>query len=106
MKIITANELISGASVYLLRNGEWGTDIQRAQHFSDRQEQDCADALTQARRSGRLISVESEIVNRSGGKTIAFRLRERIRAEGPTAPRQQPQNYTEVLRLGGRNVSL
>ncbi len=91
MEILTANELISGATVYFLVDGDWGADIDRARVFSgeDTTEQDRV--VVQAEASGVLISVESETVRVKGGSVVAHRLRERIRAEGPTAPRHRPQ---------------
>jgi len=86
MQILTANELLSGATVYLAANGHWQMDIDKARLFGA-DEQEALDAATaSAKASGRLISVETEKAELVDGKVVAQRLRERIRAEGPTAP--------------------
>ena len=86
MEILTGNELISGATVYLDGAGNWVEDLQSARLFSkeDKAEQDGALAATKA--SGRIISLEIEEVEQVEGRIVPKRLRERIRAAGPTAP--------------------
>ncbi len=91
MEILTANELISGAAVYFLVDGDWGADIDRARVFSDGETTEQDQVIARAEACGVLISVESETVRVGGGRVVAHRLRERIRAEGPTAPRHRPQ---------------
>lgn len=101
MDIITANELLSGATVYLYADGRWDADIDQARVFTDGEGEELEEALKKARANGRLVSVESEKVSVEDGRVIAQRLRERIRAEGPTAPRHEPQHLQE-----GDHVSL
>jgi hypothetical protein len=86
MEILTGNELISGATVYLDANGVWVEDLQSARVFAKEQmaERDAALAATKA--TGRVISLEIEEVLQDGGTIVPKRLRERIRAAGPTAP--------------------
>src|SRR6218665_1245041 len=86
MEILTGNELISGGTVYLDAHNNWVEDLQSARIFSkdDVAERDGALAATKA--GGRVISLEIEEVTQDGGKIVPKRLRERIRAEGPTAP--------------------
>ncbi len=86
MEILTGNELISGATVYLDANGVWVEDLQAARLFSKDEvaERDAALAATKA--TGRVISLEIEEVTQEGGAIVPKRLRERIRAAGPTAP--------------------
>ena len=86
MEILTGNELISGATVYLDRNGTWVEDLQAARLFAKEEaaERDAALAATKA--SGRVISLEIEEVTLEQGVITPKRLRERIRAAGPTAP--------------------
>ena len=62
--------------------------------------------IAQAGASGVLISVESETVRVKGGKVVAHRLRERIRAQGPTAPRHRPQKPDIHHAVGFAHVSL
>lgn len=101
MEIITANELLSGATVYLQADGRWDVEIDRARLFGA-DEGEARDALiARAQATGRLVSIETEQVAVEDGKVIAQRLRERIRAEGPTAPRMKPQELEE-----GDHVSL
>jgi hypothetical protein len=86
MEILTGNELISGATVYLDASGTWVEDLQAARIFSKEEvaERDAALAATKA--TGRVISLEIEEVTREQGHIVPKRLRERIRAAGPTAP--------------------
>lgn len=86
MEILTGNELISGATVYLDGTGTWVEDLQAARLFSkdETAERDAALAATKA--GGRVISLEIEEVSQDGGTIVPKRLRERIRAAGPTAP--------------------
>lgn len=86
MEILTGNELISGATVYLDINNNWVEDLQAARVFAkdEAAERDAALAATKA--GGRVISLEIEEVTQQGGRIVPKRLRERIRAAGPTAP--------------------
>jgi hypothetical protein len=86
MEILTGNELISGGTVYLDAAGVWVEDLQAARLFAKEQvaERDAALAATKA--TGRIISLEIEEVEQVNGAIVPKRLRERIRAAGPTAP--------------------
>ncbi len=86
MEILTGNELISGATVYLDGAGNWVEDLQAARLFAKEEaaERDAALAATKA--TGRIISLEIEEVSQEDGQVVPRRLRERIRAAGPTAP--------------------
>ncbi|MBJ3783884.1 DUF2849 domain-containing protein [Devosia sediminis] len=86
MEILTGNELTSGATVYLDGAGNWVEDLQAARLFAKDQaaERDAALAATKA--GGRVISLEIEEVEQVEGAIVPKRLRERIRAAGPTAP--------------------
>lgn len=86
MEILTANELVSGAVVYLDDAGIWQMDINKARCFGDDDVDAKAAAVEAGAATGRLVSLEAEKVTSVDGKIIAVRLRERIRAEGPTAP--------------------
>jgi hypothetical protein len=85
-EILTGNELISGATVYLSAFGEWVEPLQSVRLFSKEEvaERDAALAATKA--IGRIISLEIEEVEVVDGQIVPKRLRERIRAAGPTAP--------------------
>lgn len=95
MNILTGNELISGATVYLDRHGSWVEDLQRARLFSedDTEALDAAKAATKA--TMRINSVEVETVRVENGTIVPERLRERIRAGGPTTPRFDRQHLGE-----------
>lgn len=101
MDIITANELMSGATVYYYADGNWDVEIDRARVFSETETEQRDAILAQGKATGRLVSLETEQVSVVDGKVVAQRLRERIRAEGPTAPRMGPQELEE-----GDHVSL
>lgn len=86
MEIITANELVSGAVVYLDGNGQWVSGIDRARLFGP-DERDVRDRiLAAAKANGRLVSVDVEKVSVDDGRPVGERLRSRIRADGATAP--------------------
>ena len=86
MEILTGNELTSGAAVYLGTDNAWVEDLQAARLFGkdETAERDAALAATKA--TGRVISLEIEEVEQVNGTIVPKRLRERIRAAGPTAP--------------------
>ena len=86
MEILTGNELTSGGTVYLDAHNNWVEDLQASRLFSKEQtpERDAALAATKA--GGRVISLEIEEVTQEQGLIVPKRLRERIRAAGPTAP--------------------
>jgi hypothetical protein len=86
MEILTGNELISGAAVYLRADGVWGEDLQAARLYGkdDAGARDADIAATKA--TGRIVSIEIEEIDQVDGVIVPRRLRERIRAAGPTAP--------------------
>nr|WP_295887103.1 DUF2849 domain-containing protein [uncultured Devosia sp.] len=86
MEILTGNELTSGGTVYLDINNNWVEDLQASRLFAKEEtaERDAALAATKA--GGRVISLEIEEVTLEQGVITPKRLRERIRAAGPTAP--------------------
>lgn len=94
-KILTGNELLSGAVVYLDSSGRWVEDVQSARVFGD-EETEALDAATAAsQRTGRVVSIETEEVEVRDGAIHPLRTRARIRAEGPTAPRFDRQPLAE-----------
>ena len=86
MNILTGNELTSGATVYLDEQGNWIEDLQAARQFSKEDKAELDSAIVATKATGRVISVEAEEVEQVEGKLVPKRLRERIRAAGPTAP--------------------
>lgn len=86
MEILTGNELTSGATVYLDGRGNWVEDLQAARLFSKDEQAERDGALAATKATGRVISLEIEEVEQVEGTIVPKRLRERIRAAGPTAP--------------------
>lgn len=100
MEIMTGNELLSGATVYLDSDGNWQMDVNKARLFGAEDAQARDGLLKAAAATGRIVSLELEKVQQVNGKIIADRLRERIRAEGPTAPYgPERQNLEETVHV-------
>ena len=86
MEILTGNELVSGATVYLDAHNNWVEDLQAARLFSKEEVAERDAAVIATKGTGRILSLEIEEVTQDGGRIVPKRLRERIRAAGPTAP--------------------
>lgn len=86
MEILTGNELTSGGTVYLDTHNNWVEDLQAARLFSKDETAERDAALAATKGTGRVISLEIEEVTQQGDTIVPKRLRERIRAAGPTAP--------------------
>ncbi|WP_417582510.1 DUF2849 domain-containing protein [Pelagibacterium sp.] len=95
MKILTGNELLSGAAVYFDADGQWVEQIQAARTFSKDEAEALEVAVAASKATGRIISLEAEDVEIINGVIHAKRIRERIRSEGPTAPRFDRQHLGE-----------
>ncbi len=95
MEILTGNELMSGATVYLDRAGNWVEDLQQARLFGGQEAEARDAAIAATRQTGRINSLEIETVKLVAGVIVPDRIRERIRAEGPTAPRFERQHLDE-----------
>jgi hypothetical protein len=95
MEILTGNELTSGATVYLDGEGRWVEDLQAARVFAKEEAEARDAALAATKATGRVISLETEQVNIVEGRIEPQRLRERIRAAGPTAPVFERQHLGE-----------
>jgi hypothetical protein len=96
MDILTGNELISGATVYLDRDGRWVEDLQQARLFKAEEKDGLEAAIAATRATMRINSLETETVKVVDGIIVPDRIRERIRAEGPTAPRFDRQHLGEA----------
>lgn len=86
MEILTGNELTSGATVYLDGAGNWVENLQAARLFGKEEQAERDGALAATKATGRVISLEIEEIEQVDGQIVPKRLRERIRAAGPTAP--------------------
>lgn len=95
MEILTGNELMSGATVYLDRAGNWVEDLQQARVFVAEEAEARDAAIAATKKTLRIVSLEIETVTLLGGVIHPDRIRGRIRAEGPTAPRFERQHLDE-----------
>jgi hypothetical protein len=94
-KILTGNELLSGATVYLDGQGRWVEALEQARVFAKDETGALDSALAASKGTGRIISLEIEDVDVIDGVIHPNRIRERIRADGPTAPRFDRQHLDE-----------
>ena len=92
MEILTGNELMSGATVYLAKTGEWVEDLQGARLFAKEEAAARDEAIAATKKTLRINSLEIETVQLKDGVIYPDRIRERIRAEGPTAPKFDRQH--------------
>ena len=92
MEILTGNEVMSGATVYLDREGRWQEDLQQARVFLKEEAEARDAAIAATKKTMRINSLEIETVTLRDGVIYPDRIRERIRAEGPTAPRFDRQH--------------
>ena len=92
MEILTGNELMSGATVYLDRDGHWVEELQQARVFLKEEAEARDAAIAATKKTMRINSLEIETVTLKDGAIVPDRIRERIRAEGPTAPRFDRQH--------------
>jgi hypothetical protein len=95
MEILTGNELLSGATVYLDRDGNWVEELQAARLFAKDESEARDAAIAATKKTLRIVSLEIETVKLVDGLIVPDRIRERIRAEGPTAPRFDRQHLDE-----------
>lgn len=92
MEILTGNELMSGATVYLAKSGAWVEELQEARVFAKDEAEARDAAIAATKKTMRINSLEIETVALKDGVIHPDRIRERIRAEGPTAPRFDRQH--------------
>ena len=92
MDILTGNEVMSGATVYLTKTGEWVEELQQARVFLKEEAEARDAAIVATKKTMRINSLEVETVTLKDGVIVPDRIRERIRAEGPTAPRFDRQH--------------
>ena len=92
MEILTGNELMSGATVYLSKTGDWVEELQQARVFLKEEAEARDAAIAATKKTLRINSLEIETVTLRDGVIHPDRIRERIRADGPTAPRFDRQH--------------
>ncbi|MCT9000037.1 DUF2849 domain-containing protein [Chelativorans intermedius] len=85
MKLLTANRLVDGEVVWLAADGRWAEDIAEAEIARD------AEAAGRLEEAGRAAAARNEVVDVNlidveivEGRIRPTRLRERIRAAGPS----------------------
>lgn len=85
MKILTANRLIDGEVVWLSADGAWIEDIAGAAIAHDKDAEERLEAIgREALANNLVLDVNLIDVEIAGGEIRPTRLRERIRAAGPT----------------------
>ena len=85
--VITGNRLRDGAVVWRCRAGDWSRDIADAAiHMTEGQLADSLDAARLEEASGRIIGVYEVEIETQDRSVVPARLRERVRAGGPTIP--------------------
>jgi hypothetical protein len=84
MKILTANRLVDGEAVWYA-NGAWVENIDAAEIAADKTDEARLEAAgKQALAANQVVDVELIDVESVDGSICPVRLRERIRAAGPT----------------------
>lgn len=83
--IIAANRLTDGRAVFLGANGDWVTGAAAAELLESEAERDAALARAERAENGNIvIAPEAIAAEVHAGTPKPVKLRERIRAEGPT----------------------
>jgi hypothetical protein len=84
-QIVTANRLIDGEVVFRAADGTWVRDVNGSGVLVSKDEVTAAEAAALADFAGAIVVDVAVIdVTASDGKVVPVRLRERIRAYGPT----------------------
>ena len=97
-KAITANRLDDGRVVFLDAAGGWTMQLAGAELFSDGPELDAARAYAKTQHDARIVVEPYPIdIAFEDDRPVPVRIRERIRAEGPTVP----YGDAEVAKLKG-----
>ncbi|KWV41621.1 nitrite reductase [Rhizobium altiplani] len=93
-KVLTANRLTDGIAVWLNANGQWVTSLQEALVARHTEAVDTLEAIgKKSYADNQVVDVAVVEVQESNGVLWPLRLRERIRAQGPTmeyAPGYKP----------------
>ncbi|WP_246329353.1 DUF2849 domain-containing protein [Chthonobacter rhizosphaerae] len=84
-QIVTANSLIEGDVVFRTADGGWVRDIDAAGVLADKAAAEAAHAAAlQDVKAAKVVDVALIDVTAEAGKVVPVKLRERIRAFGPT----------------------
>jgi hypothetical protein len=85
MKVLTGNRLIDGEAVWYAPSGHWAETLVGADVASDKAHEEKLDAIGKAAfAANKVLDVELIDVDVIDGAIVPLRLRERIRAAGPT----------------------
>jgi uncharacterized protein DUF2849 len=85
MKILTANRLVDGEAVWYAADHSWSETIIGAELARDKAAEERLEAIGKAAYlANQVLDVELIDVDLVGGDIVPVRLRERIRAAGPT----------------------
>jgi hypothetical protein len=85
MKVLTANRLIDGEAVWFASDQLWAETIAKAEIAEDKEHEARLDAIGKAAyAANQVVDVELIDVELVCGEIVPLRLRERIRAAGPT----------------------
>ncbi|MBK1624620.1 DUF2849 domain-containing protein [Afifella marina] len=84
LQVVTANRLKDGAVVWLGAGGQWFDNINAAKVFApEKVAEGLADAADAVSRQ-EIVGPDAIAVTQAGGEIVPVRLRERIRAQGPS----------------------
>jgi len=85
MKILTANRLTDGEAVWYAADGSWAEDIAASEIVGDKDGEARLEAIGKAAyENDEVVDVNLVDVDVADGQIVPQRLRERIRAAGPT----------------------
>jgi hypothetical protein len=85
MKVLTANRLLDGEAVWLSADGRWAETLAEAEAVADKAGEARLEAAGEAGiRDNLVLDVNLIDVELRAGALYPLRLRERIRAKGPT----------------------
>lgn len=85
MKVLTANRLTDGEAVWFAKDGSWAEEIGRSEVVGDKQDEARLEAIGKAALdNNEVVDVNLIDVELVDGGIVPQRLRERIRAAGPT----------------------
>lgn len=108
MKVLTANRLIDGEAVWFAVDRSWGETIDRAEVATDKEAEARLEAVGRAaHENNEVVDVSLIDIELVDGVPVPTRLRERIRAAGPTnrsdlGKQARPELVRAARRVHGR----